>query len=102
MFQIPKTLEGRYCSILLPGIPTQELRINKVTEDEIIGTYEDGNEIRISQKKILAYWPDKKKEARKIKASQVAKKKSTQDRPKSTETPESTEEATDGQEEEES
>jgi hypothetical protein len=62
--KIPKEMVGRYMSILLPGIPTVEIKIASITTDEIVGIYQDGEEIHIAHDKILAWWLDTGKAAR--------------------------------------
>lgn len=62
MFRIGKDMEGRYCSILLQGIPVVEVKIRTVTDDYIIGEYADNTDIVINHAFVLAYWPDKAKD----------------------------------------
>lgn len=67
-FRVPKSLEGRYCSILLEGISTVEIRIKSIDDTEIVGEHAGGEEIHINQNKLIAYWPD---EARTLKAQKA-------------------------------
>ena len=75
MFRIGKDMEGRYCSILLQGIPVVEIKVKGITDDKIIGEYGDGEEVHINQSAVLAYWPDQAKDlkARKREAKKKAK-----------------------------
>jgi hypothetical protein len=84
MMKIPKEIESRYISVLLPGVPTAEIKVVKVTDDEVIGVYDDGEEIHISQDKLIAYWLNIRRESRKISAKKRASK-STGRPPKSSE-----------------
>jgi len=72
---IGKELEGHYCSILLPGIPATEVKVTKVTEEEVVGEYFDGALIHIRQEAILAYWPDEAKTLAAAKRAEAAKRK---------------------------
>lgn len=85
MMKIPKELENRYISVLLPGIPTANIKVSKVTDDEITGVYEDGEEIHISQDKLLAYWINTKRESRKISGRKASVSRSTRRLSKSSE-----------------
>ena len=71
-FRIPKTMEDRYCSILLEGISAVEVKIKKVDDTEVIAEYVDKEEIHINQEKIIAYWPDDAKMLRLRKAKERA------------------------------
>ena len=73
MFRVPKDMENRFASILLHGIAT--IKIRKVSDDEVIGEYDDGEEIHINQAMICAYWPDPARERRKERAKNAAAKR---------------------------
>ncbi len=60
--RIPKEMESRYATILLAGIPAAEVRIKKITDDEIIAEYDDTEEVHMAQDKVCAWWPDPKRE----------------------------------------
>ena len=75
MFRITKEMENRFASILLHGIATIEIKIKKVSDDEVIGEYDDGEEIHINQDMICAYWPDPARERRKERAKNAAAKR---------------------------
>ena len=75
MFRITKEMENRFASILLHGIATIEIKIKKVSDDEVIGEYDDGEEIHINQAMICAYWPDTARERRKERAKNTAAKR---------------------------
>jgi len=62
MMRIPIAMEGRYVSVLMPGLPTANIRITRITTDEIVGRYDDNDEVHISQDKLFAWWPDTRKE----------------------------------------
>ena len=79
MFRIEQEMKDRYCSILLQGIPVVEIKVTEVTDDEVIGKYDDETLIRINHSFIMAYWPDKAKDLRERKRMEAKKKKSTQD-----------------------
>lgn len=79
MFRIGKDMEGRYCSILLQGIPVIEIKVKSVTDDEILGDYGDGEEVWINNAMILAYWPDKAKDLQARKREAKKKAKTAQD-----------------------
>lgn len=72
---IDKTLIGHYCSLLLPGIPTVEIKVTSVNEEEVIGEYFDGALIHIRQEAILAYWPDEAKTLAAAKRAEAARRK---------------------------
>lgn len=76
MCRIRKDMEGRYCSILLQGMPVAEIKVKKVEEDFVIGEYDDNTDICINHAMVLAYWPDKAKDlqARKREEKRRAKK----------------------------
>lgn len=75
MFRIPREMENRYASVLLHGIATIEIKIRRITDDEVIGEYDDGEEVHINQSMICAYWPDPAREERKKKAKIAAAKR---------------------------
>ena len=64
--KLPKELEGRRLHLLLSGISSMELKISKITSDEIIGEYEDGEEIHVDPEGLRAYWISKDKKPRKV------------------------------------
>jgi hypothetical protein len=100
MMKIPKDLESRYISVLLPGIPTANIKVSKVTDDEITGVYEDGEEIHISQDKLLAYWINTRRESRKISGKKASISRSSRRHPKSSESNDLSSRATITQDEE--
>jgi len=53
---LPKETEGRYLVLLLEGIPAAEIQVKKVTQDEITGTYSDGEEVHCSHEHLRAWW----------------------------------------------
>ena len=73
MFKFPKELEGHYVSILVHGISTFEIKVTSVTDDEVIGTYSDGEEVHIRQEAVLVYWPDRAKALREKERSKKSK-----------------------------
>ena len=79
MFRIGKDMEGRYCSILLQGIPVVEVKVKKVEEDFVIGEYDDNTDICINHAMVLAYWPDKAKDMKARKREAKKKAKTAQD-----------------------
>jgi hypothetical protein len=75
MFKFPTEMEGRYCNLLLQNIPAAEIKVTKVSDDEIVGIYSDGEEIHINPAMLVAYWPDPKRDnAAKSYAKAVAKR----------------------------
>lgn len=79
MFRIGKDMEGRYCSVLLQGIPVVEVKIRTVTDDHIIGEYADNTDVVINHAFVLAYWPDKAKDLKTRKREAKKKAKTAQD-----------------------
>ena len=73
MFKFPKELEGHYVSILVHGISTFEIKVTSVTDDEVIGTYSDGEDVHIRQEAVLVYWPDRAKALREKERSKRSK-----------------------------
>ena len=72
-FKLPKDLIGHYATILVHGIAAFEIKITGVTEEEVQGTYSDGEEVHIRQEAILVYWPDRAKALREKRQSKRAK-----------------------------
>lgn len=60
MMKFPKETESRHVIILLANIPAIEAKVTKVSEDEIIATYTDGEEVHIAMNHVAAWWYDKK------------------------------------------
>lgn len=58
--KFPKETEGRHVKILLANIPSIEVKVAKVSDDEIIATYTDGEEVHIAADHVAAWWYDKK------------------------------------------
>lgn len=78
MFQIPKDMVGRRLDILVPGITTIEIKITSITEDEVVGTYADGEECHVNHRAINVWWPATRREISeetkaKMKASRQAR-----------------------------
>lgn len=59
--KLPQEMEGRRACILLDGISTVEVKILKITEEELIATYNDGEEVHIATEYLRAWWPDRRK-----------------------------------------
>lgn len=95
MLRVPKEMEGRKLCILLAGVPTQEVKVTKINDDEIIGEYSDGEEIHVSHNKIMAWWITKRQPMSKEARAKLMKAKKPKDSTKDTESPESIEEETD-------
>ena len=72
-FRFPKDLVGHYATILVHGVSAFEIKITEVTDEEVQGTYSDGEEVHIRQEAILVYWPDKARALRERKMSKRAK-----------------------------
>lgn len=62
MFKIPKEAEGRRLDILLQNIPTLNVKVSKVTDDEIIAVHDDSEEVHINQSFVMCWWYSMKKE----------------------------------------
>lgn len=78
---IPKEMVNRYCSILVQGIATLELKISSVTDEEIVGVHDDGEEVHIAQKWVMVWWPDPKREhSKKLARERAAKATETRRR----------------------
>ena len=74
MFKFPKELIGHYATVLVNGIAAFEVKITSVTDDEVIATYSDGEEVHIRQEAILVYWPDKARAMKEKERSERMKK----------------------------
>jgi hypothetical protein len=99
MLRIPKDMEGRRLSILLPGIPVAEVKVQKITDEEVIGLYIDNEEIHINHNKVMAWWPSTRKIMSNETKAKIKRSKAIKDKPIDTERPESIEEETDTPEE---
>lgn len=55
--KLPQEMEGRRACILLDGISTIEVKILQITEEELIATYSDGEEVHIATEYLRAWWP---------------------------------------------
>ena len=82
-FELPKDLIGHYATILVHGISSFEIKITGVTDEEVQGTYSDGEEVHIRQEAILVYWPDKAKAMREKEKSKRMKEQWTRKKAKS-------------------
>jgi hypothetical protein len=76
--KIPKELEGKFLSLLLPGIPVCEIRLVSVGSDEIIAEYDDGEILHVNVDHLLAYWVDEKRASRKLAAAARASKRAAE------------------------
>lgn len=61
--KFPKETEGRHVIILLANIPAIEVKVTKVSDDEIVAIYVDGEEVHIAVDHVAAWWYDKKSHA---------------------------------------
>ena len=73
-FKLPKDLIGHYATILVHGIAAFEIKITEITEEEVQGTYSDGEEVHIRQEAILVYWPNKARATKEKERSERMKK----------------------------
>ena len=73
--KMPKEMEGHFCSILLAGIATQEVKIKRILTDEIIAEYIDKEEVHIDPNYIRAWWPDPRRDSSAINARKAAVKR---------------------------
>ena len=96
--KIPKELEGHYCSILLAGIATQEVKIKRILQDEIIAEYTDKEEVHIDPEYIRAWWPDPKRDISAVNARKAAAKRKAQEGPRQRQTEDLTQKGTNTQE----
>jgi hypothetical protein len=71
----PKSMEGRYCTFLLQGIPACEVKVRHVLADEIVATYQDDAEVHINPVMLVAWWPDTGRELRHERAIKAGKAK---------------------------
>jgi hypothetical protein len=101
MLRIPKDMEGRRLDILVQGITTIEIKVSKITDDEIIGEYKDGEEAHVSQSAVRVWWIPKRKEVSDVTKAKLRKAKRARDNPSQSEKAESTEEETDTPEQKE-
>jgi hypothetical protein len=69
----PKSMEGRYCTFLLQGIPACEVKVRHVLADEIVATYQDDAEVHINPVMLVAWWPDPKRESKSTKLKEAHK-----------------------------
>lgn len=79
MFRIPKEAEGRRVDMLLQNIPTMNVKVLTVTNEEVIAIHDDGEEAHINQSFVMAWWYSIRKEMSeetkaKIKAKKEARK----------------------------
>jgi len=74
MMRIPKEMEGRKADILVEGIATLEVKIIKITDDEITAEHDDGEPVHISHDALRVWWETKRKE---ISQESIAKRKAT-------------------------
>jgi hypothetical protein len=68
-----REIESRHVIILLANIPAIEVKVTKVSEDELIATYVDGEEVHIATSHIAAWWYDKKSHAPRKKKTDAKK-----------------------------
>jgi hypothetical protein len=101
MLRIPKDMEGRRLDILVQGLPTIEIKVAKINDDEIIGEYADGEEVHVSHNAVRVWWVPKRQPLTKEQIEKRKRSKMTKDTAKSPEKAESTEEETDTPEEKE-
>jgi hypothetical protein len=74
--KLPKEMEGRYANLLMEGISVQEVKIQKITPEEVICTYGDNEEVHIATEFLRAWWPDPKRDRshkKAVKAGRVSK-----------------------------
>jgi hypothetical protein len=62
MFRLPREAEGRRLDILMQNIPTLNVKVSKVTDDEIIASHDDSQEVHINQSFVMAWWYTTRKE----------------------------------------
>lgn len=55
---------GRKVTLLVPGIPATDIKITKATDEQIVGTYDDGEEIHVSRYALVAWWESSRREMR--------------------------------------
>jgi hypothetical protein len=61
MFKIPPAMVGRKVAILLSGTPTLEVKVKRITEDEIVVVYPDGEDVYLNPAALIAWWALKAK-----------------------------------------
>ena len=64
--KLSKELIGRNMSFLIRGIPTVDIKVQAITESEVVGTYPDGEEIHLSTDAIVGYWQGKAVKPKKV------------------------------------
>lgn len=80
MFKIPKEAVGRRIDIMIQNIPTVTLKVTAVTEDEIVGTYSDGEEWHINQSFVMAWtYPIRKEMTDEAKAKMLARRRANKE-----------------------
>ena len=95
MLRIPKEMEGRRLDILVQGLPVMEIKVSKISDDEIIGEYNDGEEVHVSHNAVRVWWIPKRQPLTKEQIEKRKRSKMLKDKPRSPERQESTEEETD-------
>jgi len=64
--KLSKELIGRNMSFLIRGIPTVDIKVQEITDEEVVGTYPDGEEIHLSTDVIVGYWQGKAVKPKKV------------------------------------
>lgn len=57
--KLSKELIGRNMSFLIGGIHPVDVKVQEITESEVVGIYQDGEEIHINIDAIIGYWQGK-------------------------------------------
>lgn len=78
--RLPKEAEGRRVDILLQNIPTLNVKITKVTDDEILAAHEDNEEVHINPNFIMCWWPSTKKEMSEKQREALRKARASRDK----------------------
>ena len=72
--KLSKELIGRNMSFLIRGIPTVDIKVQAITEEEVVGTYPDGEEIHLSTDAIVGYWQGKAVKPKKVMSAEHKQK----------------------------
>ena len=64
--KLSKELIGRNMSFLIRGIHTVDIKVQAITDEEVVSTYPDGEEIHLSTDAIVGYWQGKAVKPKKV------------------------------------
>jgi hypothetical protein len=71
---IPKEMIDRRVSILMEGLPVADIKVLSSNATELLGSYDDGEEVHIDPTFIRAWWASSRKATDPEKAKERARK----------------------------